>query len=207
MTSTFVFCLILFQVVLVKSTTDYHWRDYAGVIPEDAIVGGHDNHDKPIYIGQSYIKDRGFVVIEINPGRTLYAHSYNARVVKDYIKILCGPRDHFYWFPTNHTQLMKHLYIEEKLLVFGGEEDIGENFVGRIKCDFGFCIGKILRTECFREKSGFYGVDRDGHELTADSFDVLVNIKKEPNGSESSLILTFPHSVGFVLCVLFSFIF
>ena len=84
MTSTFVFCLILFEVLLVKSTTgkfffyhylhwkcvaDYSWRDYDGDIPEDAVVGGYDNIDTPIYIGRRYTKRQGFIVTEIYPGQ------------------------------------------------------------------------------------------------------------------------------------------
>ena len=60
-------------------------------------------------------------------------------------------------------------------MVVGGHEDAAKRyFVGRIKCDYGFCIGKVLE-QGGDGKSVFYGADRHGEPLKTDSYEVLVN--------------------------------
>ena len=57
----------------------------------------------------------------------------------------------------------------------GGHEDAAKRyFVGRINCVDGFCIGKVLE-QGYQDRSVFYGVDRSGHQLKTDSYEVLVN--------------------------------
>ena len=128
----------------------------------------------------------------------------------DFIQILCGPKEKFCWIATDFTNLRK-VSMEKQLVVAGHEDEATRYFVGRANCDDGFCIGKVLE-HGYLNKSSFYGVDRNGDQLEAEAYEVLVNerkgvhIPKSRNGLESSLILAFPHRFYFVLSVLFSFV-
>lgn len=42
----------------VKPTKDYYWREYNGVIPEDAFPGGADMGGNPTYIGQTFFPSK-----------------------------------------------------------------------------------------------------------------------------------------------------
>ncbi|XP_063904869.1 uncharacterized protein LOC135123936 [Zophobas morio] len=210
--STLVLSLILFASTqaLINSKKDYYWRDYDGHIPEDALPGGRDRDYKNIYIGQAYIKDEGIAIVQIDPDRSeVYGEMQGTQVLDDNIKILCGPPENFYWMDTNFTQL--HTELKTKQLVVGGHEDgWGDYFVGRIGCNDGYCIGKVLE-HGGGGMSVFYAVDRDKNQLKSNSYEVLVNKQippkpKDGSGSESSLSLTLPHIFSCVLCVLFSII-
>ena len=54
--------LIASSQVLILSL-DYYWRDYYGVIPNDAVPAGKDHNGDTLYIGLIYV--RGF---ELLPG-------------------------------------------------------------------------------------------------------------------------------------------
>ncbi|KAJ3647994.1 hypothetical protein Zmor_019833 [Zophobas morio] len=177
MVSTFVYSLIFFasiEALLAHSSIDYYWRDYNGKIPEDAVLGGRDKYNKDIYIGQAYVQNEGLVVVQIDKGQsTVYAEMEGIKRLDKNIKILCGPPHSFYWMPSNLTKL--HTDLKKKQLVVGGHEDGAKRyFVGRIQCPDGVCIGKVLE-KGYRDRSVFYGVDRSGHQLKGDSYEVLVN--------------------------------
>ena len=138
------------------------------------MLGGHDKNNKSIYIGQAYVQNEGLVVVQIDQDqKSVYAEMEGIQHLDTNIKILCGPPYLFYWMSSNITKL--HTDLKEKQLVVGGHEDGAKRyFVGRIKCPDGVCIGKVLE-QGGDGKSIFYGVDRNGEQLKADSYDVLVN--------------------------------
>ena len=68
--SVFKFCSFKSRVLLTKSAffLVYYWRDYAGTIPQDAVLGGRNEHGDKIYIGQAYVPNVGLIVSEIYKG-------------------------------------------------------------------------------------------------------------------------------------------
>ena len=52
------------------------------------MIGGRDNNNKNIYIGQAYIKDKGLVVVQIDQGkRSVYAEMDGIQLVDQNIKV------------------------------------------------------------------------------------------------------------------------
>jgi hypothetical protein len=53
----------------IASEVEYYWKEYAGVIPPDALPGGRDLDGRNTYIGQAYIHGHGLYVAQIFPGK------------------------------------------------------------------------------------------------------------------------------------------
>ena len=63
-------------------------------------------------------------------------------------------------------------------MVGGHEDGWGRYFVGRIQCDGGVCVGKVLE-KGWAGKTIFIGVDKKNEKVEAETYEVLVN---EPCG-------------------------
>jgi hypothetical protein len=170
--------LLLFLLIPLASCTDanYYWREYAGNIPPDALVGGADINGENVYMGQAYVKNSGLIPVQIKAGvKEVYAPMKGAQKVDRYIKILCGALEDFAWVPTNATDL--HLELLNRQVVTGGHEDeTGRVVVGRIGFDGGTQIGKINTFPV--GKSYFRWVDVHKKEREVTTYDVLVYQKR-----------------------------
>ncbi|RZC14261.1 DUF3421 domain containing protein, partial [Asbolus verrucosus] len=123
------------QVVIggfAAKVPDYYWRDYHGVVPEDAIPGGEDISGGHIYIGQVYMHDHGLFVAPIFPGkREVEFPCYGPKKANKVIKILCTHnKDNFSWLSTGATTL--HLDTTGRHPVLGGYDGKtdGNNVIG-----------------------------------------------------------------------------
>ena len=67
---------------------DYYWRDYDGEIPEDAVVAGHDENGKRVYVGQGYVRNKGMIVVQINSRKKdVYAEMGGVHHLEKNIKV------------------------------------------------------------------------------------------------------------------------
>ncbi|XP_044252882.1 uncharacterized protein LOC123003904 isoform X2 [Tribolium madens] len=80
--------LIFLKLLTVGSDkwdcADYYWRDYHGVIPDDAIPAGKDTHGNTLYIGLAYIRGYELLPGTILPDEkvartTAYAYVFNTK--------------------------------------------------------------------------------------------------------------------------------
>ncbi|RZC33802.1 uncharacterized protein BDFB_010403 [Asbolus verrucosus] len=161
--------LIIAQVCALQE--DYFWREYTGSIPEDAVVGGNDINGNDVYIGQAYVKNEGLVVVQIYPGvKEVYAPMKGIKKVDAYIKILCGPRENFYWRPVNSSNL--HLSLINKRAVVGGHEDgMGQIGIGRVSHEGEIKIGKV---NSFSPESAYFYFNDKGTERLLLSCEMLL---------------------------------
>ncbi|KAF2900132.1 hypothetical protein ILUMI_06050 [Ignelater luminosus] len=123
---------------------DYYWRDYVGIIPEDAIPGGKDKAGVTTYIGQVYIKDRELLPATIYPGcKTARASAYNKELqTEKNVKILCGRHlEKYKWKTTKNEET--HLLTDCHLVVGGHEVGHNLNF-GRVNHDGQVVVGKVF---------------------------------------------------------------
>ncbi|RZB38913.1 DUF3421 domain containing protein [Asbolus verrucosus] len=96
--------LVILCVAEIKSeVVEYYWRDYTGLIPEDAMPGGKDINGNDTYIGQVYIHEHGLYVGQIFHGKTeVEVPCYGVKKTDYLIKILCTPEIfRFSWLRTN----------------------------------------------------------------------------------------------------------
>ncbi|KAJ3645977.1 hypothetical protein Zmor_023592 [Zophobas morio] len=124
---------------------DYYWRDYYGVIPNDAVPAGKDHNGDTLYIGLIYV--RGF---ELLPG-TIFPKQESARTsayasvfnTDKFVKILCSPhKEAFEWISIESKDL--HKYMNRNPIPGGSE--VGENLhVGRVFRNNDVIVGKIFR--------------------------------------------------------------
>lgn len=137
-------CSVLPPHIAAEQTTDYYWRDYVGIIPNDAVQGGTDKAGNPTYVGQAYIRNFELLPVTIFPG-CMFANTtaHGAEITTDKnIKILCAKDlENFEWVITKNEET--HLLINCHL-VMGGSE-IGHTLnIGRVKHDGRIVIGKIF---------------------------------------------------------------
>ncbi|XP_018562464.1 uncharacterized protein LOC108904403 [Anoplophora glabripennis] len=129
--------------MLGGSTQGYYWRDYTGMIPEDAVEGGHDKNNIPTYIGQVYVHNFGISTVTIYPGKTCVTLSVENFDVWNYIKILCSPfKENFKWVSADAKRL--HVQMTGKHLVPGGVEWNGlVTNIGRILYQGELLVAKV----------------------------------------------------------------
>ncbi|KAF2896632.1 hypothetical protein ILUMI_09543, partial [Ignelater luminosus] len=111
----------------------YYWRDYVGVIPEDAIQGGTDDYGNPTYVGQAYFEKFELLPVIIYVGcKSANATAYANEITTDKnIKILCGKyKENFEWVATKNEET--HL-LTNRILIVGGYE-VGQTLhIGRVQ--------------------------------------------------------------------------
>ncbi|RZC33313.1 hypothetical protein BDFB_011922, partial [Asbolus verrucosus] len=153
----------------------YYWRDYNGVIPEDAFPGGQDAHGDDVYIGQIYVNYVGLCVGPIVPGKTeveFYCWGYNNATAG--IKILCtSHREYLQWLSTSSSSF--HLDTINKHTVIGGYDqnaEIPHNYnIGR----FNRVIGVVDAVT--PETVYLYILEEGDQYRRIDNYEVLISMK------------------------------
>ncbi|RZB38910.1 hypothetical protein BDFB_008835 [Asbolus verrucosus] len=126
---------------------DCYWRDYTGVIPQDALSGGKDINGKDVYIGQAYIHQYGIFVVQIFPEITeVDVPCYGVKKTDKLIKILCTlHKERFSWTKINAQTY--HVDTIDKHAVIGGYDhrvpNKGVLHIGRVMHDGVLKIGEI----------------------------------------------------------------
>lgn len=69
---------------LIHSIVEYYWREYNGIIPNDAIPGGFDSAGNPTYIGQIPYRGPRLLPATIHKDcSTAYSTVYGREVTAD----------------------------------------------------------------------------------------------------------------------------
>ncbi|GJQ75021.1 hypothetical protein Trydic_g9641 [Trypoxylus dichotomus] len=159
--------------IVTKSLPNYYWRKYEGVIPNDAIPGGHTPTGENTYIGQTLvINDLQFQALTpgvIYIGKpevevTVLGHVYKG---KHYNAILCSDTPSaLKWrgvceddFPLIHNYL-----------VVGGYVSYLTAYIGRASHNNYLIPGKVY-TDSFK---GLRIASANGTEVEFSTFEVLV---------------------------------
>ncbi|KAF2897471.1 hypothetical protein ILUMI_08701 [Ignelater luminosus] len=123
---------------------DYYWREYVGIIPEDAVEGGTDEFDNPTYVGQAYFEQFGLLPAIIFPAcRKAHTTAHTSEVTTDKnIKILCSKhKENLEWIQTKSDET--HLLTDRRLVVGGYE--VGQTLnIGRLLYDGRVIVGKVF---------------------------------------------------------------
>ncbi|RZC39954.1 DUF3421 domain containing protein, partial [Asbolus verrucosus] len=156
----------------------HYWRDYNGVIPEDALPGGQNRDGDNIYIGQVYVHGLGLCIAPILPTkgtREFYCRGDTFQLT-DAVKILCTKHSaNFVWLPTSDLTFAEDTL--NKNLVLGGRDGLAtihfDYYIGRIVFDGVVQIGIV---DTFGEDMVYLYVVHNGVQYTdIKSFEVLVN--------------------------------
>ncbi|KAF2895668.1 hypothetical protein ILUMI_10527 [Ignelater luminosus] len=138
----------------------YYWRDFEGIIPEDALPGGLDRNGLPIYIAQVLFENK-LIPGELyeNDPNVYYEWAGQVLTATDNVKILCSQYpEKLEWLPTKHDVVR----LTNKLLIKGGYEPGRSIYIGRAYSTGETNVGKVVcrETDC----SGLY-VARDGKRI------------------------------------------
>jgi hypothetical protein len=158
------FQILLLWVVFINLTkeiaseVEYYWKEYAGVIPPDALPGGRDLDGRNTYIGQAYIHGHGLYVAQIFPGKNeLDVPCYGVKKADKDIKILCTKHaDNFEWITTSNKYF--HVNMTNKLPVPGGYESVGNKGllnIGRLTYQGVLKVGRVTSYELENAKLFF----------------------------------------------------
>jgi hypothetical protein len=176
MANVAVLLLTILCVVQVKAhDVDYYWRDYNGLIPEDALPGGRDINGKDTYIGQIYMHGFGLFIGQIIPGKLeINVPCHGVRKQNYAIKILCTKhKNNFGWLSTTSTSF--HVDTIEKHVVVGGYNHFGARKgilnIGRVKHQGILKIGPVASHQV--ENVYFYYVHSNKLEK-ATAYEVLI---------------------------------
>ncbi|KAF5302097.1 hypothetical protein FQR65_LT08648 [Abscondita terminalis] len=139
------------SVEAYNSVTDYYWRDYQGLVPSDAIVGGVDLDGIKTYIGQFSVEAQygqqkskiHLLPATIRIGVVGAYAPYYGRVVyanhTDNVKVLCGPyASRFWWYS------MTEVFPPKCRFVVTGNEDLSPMYTGQATVDKEKITGKIF---------------------------------------------------------------
>nr|CAH7764402.1 unnamed protein product [Callosobruchus chinensis] len=166
---------------------DCYWRQYnQGEIPPDAIIGGHDIHNRHTYIGQALVYAEAFnqtiyaeVPFNLNPHTKRHVLGVGGPVViKSHIKILCcAYDDSVEWIKTTSQSLF--LDLTNRKPVLGGQQLHLEApikhdlLIGRTPAGKEQIVGKVLINGV--QDIVFYYVNSNSTAmLNANPYEVLV---------------------------------
>ncbi|KAB0794123.1 hypothetical protein PPYR_13743 [Photinus pyralis] len=136
----------------------YYWRDYTGIVPNDAIAGGVDSHGRTTYVAQisvPAIQDPTRLRVEAIPAvlqaekMSVYA-PYNGNVISTNasstsVKVLCAPNSiHFIWHTPSTTLPHDHSYV------IVGYESLSPVFLGRAQINNETITGKLNANNGYR---------------------------------------------------------
>ncbi|XP_044271138.1 uncharacterized protein LOC123015468 [Tribolium madens] len=154
-----------------NTIVDYYWRDYTGVVPPDAIIGGNDINGRPTYIGQGFYSKAGLLPGTIYPGKSEIKLPYNGLVLSTIgVKILCsGNPNNFSWERAESTSL--HVTTIGKHLVIGGFEDGKYINIGRAMYQGELIVGKVLGFDPEKARLCFIHEEK---EIVVNSYQILV---------------------------------
>ncbi|XP_063923018.1 uncharacterized protein LOC135137321 [Zophobas morio] len=150
---------------------DYYWRDYLGIVPRDAVPGGHDVTNRTTYIGQGFYSKAGLLTGTIYPGISGIKLPYSGSNTSEIgVKVLCSPNATcFQWKRAESTTL--HSSTIGKHLVIGGFEDGKMINIGRAMFQGELVVGKVLGFQA--EKAKLYFIHGD-KEYEVSSYEVLI---------------------------------
>ncbi|KAF2887736.1 hypothetical protein ILUMI_18437 [Ignelater luminosus] len=165
------------HVVNSNQIPDYYWKEYIGIIPQDAVEGGTDAVGNPTYVGQAYIQKYellpGFITIGC---KTLTTVAYALELTpNENVKILCArDKRKFEWVPTKKEDL--HMLIGRHFVVGGSE--VGKTlYIGRVHYENRIIVGKFFNSVPLVN----YGlaIPYQGKPVNFNSFEVLTyNVSK-----------------------------
>ncbi|KAK4874549.1 hypothetical protein RN001_013909 [Aquatica leii] len=180
--------LVVSSIVFVEA--GYYWRDYDGIVPKDAIVGGEDSNGDPIYIGQILYIDKLLVAKIYSYDRNAYYTWGIELSSRENIKILCSPYpERFKWVDTTKNGL--HLLINAHLIK-GGSEPAYTMYIGRAFHKGQTLVGRIRAGSTPNLNLGLY-ISVPGKEVIVDSFQILTydanaNVSERPEKCSTNLI-------------------
>ncbi|CAG9764444.1 unnamed protein product [Ceutorhynchus assimilis] len=161
--------------------TDYYWKDYTGIIPDDAFIAGHDYNGENIYVGLVYLGAEGIIPATITPGeKNTYAAAGSDSVKsQNYIQILCNQHPgSLKWIPVNKTDF--HFITMHKQLVRGGIQNSNWLHIGRINHQGSLIVGKIMSGRApINDAFMSYVYNEDVKK--ANSFETLTFVNLEDN--------------------------
>ncbi|KAK4886676.1 hypothetical protein RN001_002947 [Aquatica leii] len=149
---------------------DYYWRDYVGIIPNDALPGGFDKSRARTYIGQILTKDLLLPATIHNGSKTSVASANGETIyVDNFVKILCTRnRGRYRWVTTENSKT--HLLTNFHLVIGGTEAGYVLN-IGRVAHDMQVIVGKV-----FAHHTPYKGltIPYNNTEITYQSYELLV---------------------------------
>ncbi|KAF5293553.1 hypothetical protein FQA39_LY03038 [Lamprigera yunnana] len=158
----FVLLLLFFRCYeSTDSVEDYYWRDYKGLVPQDAIPNdGSTSYDRitdeTTYIGQftvvseynQDVADLHTIVATINRGQKRAIAAYNGRTVysneTSNLKVLCGKNLYSYSWRDPRS-----LFSSNCRFVIGGYEDNIPLYIGKATKGKQVLVGKVFSDTSF----------------------------------------------------------
>ncbi|KAF5293552.1 hypothetical protein FQA39_LY03037 [Lamprigera yunnana] len=145
------------------SVEDYYWRDFKGLVPNDAIP--NDGTSSPSYITEDTgyigqfsvvaeynqdVADIHTVVATISRGKKRSIAAYNGRTVysneTSNVKVLCsGSTSRYYWKPRTA------LFSSNCRFVIGGYEDNIPLYIGKATKGKQVLVGKVFSDTSFHD--------------------------------------------------------
>ena len=162
----------------------YYWRDFDGSIPEDALPGGKDINNKPIYIGQALSGNLLIPAKIYSTGSTaFYELGGKEHEVKDNVMILCTQHpEQFKWIPTDNMRLK---LLNDVYVVKGGFEPGVSTYIGRVHHCGEILVGKALADMSFNEGCHF---THNGKAQRFSAFEVLTFQQTEERDETDDII-------------------
>ncbi|KAF5302554.1 hypothetical protein FQR65_LT00926 [Abscondita terminalis] len=165
---------------LALISEEYHWKEYRGEIPEDAVPGGVSVNGQPIYIGQVLYADKLLPAkIYKNDDKAYFAWNMELKTSTN-IKILCSSKqDRFKWIPISKGQIHT---LTNHHIIRGGYEPGYVIYIGRALYKSETLVGKVRTGEKAAQNSGL-AITSDGKITVLDTFEILT-YEPEPNTTE-----------------------
>ncbi|KAK4886675.1 hypothetical protein RN001_002946 [Aquatica leii] len=158
------------NVTFKKVIPDYYWREYLGVIPDDAFPGGSDKSGAHTYIGQMFTKGLLLPATIYQGSQTALASAGGISIRQEnFVKILCTQSPGRYrWIPTENSKI--HLLTDVHLVIGGTEAGYVLN-IGRVNHEMNVVIGKIFADHTLHKG---LKIPYNNQEITYQSYEVLV---------------------------------
>ncbi|KAF5292708.1 hypothetical protein FQR65_LT11176 [Abscondita terminalis] len=180
MSKRVVYCALLLNLMMIGNSNQrlftevYYWRDFDGVVPNDALPAGLDPRGRPTYIGQVLYGNKLIPgKIYENDPHVYFQYKQQALQEDENIKIFCTQSpDLFEWYPTKASEIPM---TTNKFFVKGGYEPGSFTIVGRVHTVGETSVGKVicLDIECL----GLY-IAKDGKGLLFEKSFELLMIKR-----------------------------
>ncbi|KAK4873708.1 hypothetical protein RN001_013068 [Aquatica leii] len=161
-----------------QSVEDNYWRDFNGLVPSDAVVGGTDDNGVSTYIGQfsipaAYGQQKSKIHLlpaTIKKGSVNTYAPYYGRVVysnQTNVKILCGSYTSRYkWYSMTST------FPTNCRFVVTGEEDQSLMYTGKATVGKEVITGKIF-SDSLNHQPGLIIPLSNGQVSILDNYEVL----------------------------------
>ena len=149
----------------------YYWREYTGVIPDDAVEGGQAANGLPIYIGQVLYADKLIPAkIYSNDAKAYFAWNVEQSATLN-VKILCSKYpERFNWVATRKNEI--HLLTDQHV-VSGGYEPGYIMYIGRAQYSGQTLVGKVRAPEKSTTNLGLF-ITNEGKQINLETFEILI---------------------------------